>query len=167
MQQTGRQHQAVLHRAIYTLVALLDDTPIVACEHIEVVAQEGDIDLFLWEALPGGNRLRDKLRRGLALHECCGIGEDVVHKGGGTEVERERHMRAVLNGLAESPVGEQAARAVVFADEGGDMHLPVLKQALDHLLKKIRPPLRHRHQQHEQQAQPFDILRVANRGSKP
>ena len=65
-------------------------------------------------------------------------------------------------GWLKSPVGEQAAGAVVFADEGGDMRLPVLKQALDHLLEEIRPPIGHRHQQHEQQAQPFDILRVAD-----
>ena len=49
-------------------------------------------------------------------------------------------MRAILDRLAESPVGKQAAGAVVFADEGGDMHLPVLKQALDHLLEEIRAP---------------------------
>ena len=56
------KREAVLHRTIYTLVALLDRAPVVAREHIEVVTQEGDMDLFFWEAFPSGNRLRDKLR---------------------------------------------------------------------------------------------------------
>ena len=42
------------------------------------------------------------------------------------------------------------------------MHLPVFKQALNHLLEEIRMSIGHWHQQHEQHAQPFDILRVAD-----
>ena len=50
-------------------------------------------------------------------------------------------MRAILDGLAESAVGEQATGVIVFAGEGRDMHLPVLNQALDHLLEEIRPAI--------------------------
>jgi hypothetical protein len=35
--------------------------PVVACKHIELVAQEGDIDRFFGEAFPRGNRVGDKL----------------------------------------------------------------------------------------------------------
>ena len=49
-------------------------------------------------------------------------------------------MRAVFDGLAESPIREQAPGAIVFADAGGDIDLPILKQDLDHLLKKFGWP---------------------------
>ncbi len=54
LQGRGRQHQVVLHRAIDALVALLDYAPVVAGEHVKVVAQEGDLDLFLREAFVEG-----------------------------------------------------------------------------------------------------------------
>jgi len=42
------------------------------------------------------------------------------------------------------------------------VHLPVFKQALDHIFEEIRMALGHWHQQHEQHAQPFDVLRLAD-----
>ena len=71
-------------------------------------------------------------------------------------------MRAVRDGLAVTAVGQQAACAVVFANEGSDMHLPVLKQALDDVLEESQVPVSHGNEQHEQHAQPFDILRLAD-----
>ena len=97
--------ELLLHRAIYTFVALLDYAPVVARESIEVIAQEGDIDLFF-----SGRRSQEAIRliainsgEALPCTRYCGIGEDIIHKGGGTEIERERHVWAILNGLAEIP----------------------------------------------------------------
>jgi hypothetical protein len=42
------------------------------------------------------------------------------------------------------------------------MHFSVFQQVLDRLLEEIGTALGHWHQQHEQKAQPFDILRVAD-----
>jgi hypothetical protein len=50
---------------------LLDRAVVKARQHIQIVAQESDADLFLRETFPIGNRLRDKLRRGLALQAGC------------------------------------------------------------------------------------------------
>jgi hypothetical protein len=141
---------------------LFDRTAVEACEHVEIVAHEGDADLFFWETFPIGNRLRNELRRGLALQACRGIEKDVIHEGRGAEVEREGHMWTICDRLAKSSIREKATRAVIFVDDCSDVHLPVFKQAPDHIFEEIGLPVSHWHEQHEQHAQPFDILRVAD-----
>ncbi len=113
----------------------VDDAPIVAGQHWLVVLRHRHIDRGLGPLPPGGERMRYKRRRGAAFDQGRGVGENVVHEGGGAEIEGHRHVRAIWNGLRVASIREQTDVLVVSPDKGCGLRIARLKQPLDHALE--------------------------------
>ena len=132
--------QTILYRAVNPLAALLDYSPVVIFQQDKVVANQGDMHLLLRKALLPRDRTRKEFRRSFAPQERRRIGKNVIYEGPRAEIKRERHMRAVCDWLAETPVREQAVGVIVCADEDADVRFRILKEAFNHTLEEAGLP---------------------------